>query len=243
MKKIFKNYKSLALFLISSIFILLSPIQKEYLKLIFVLILHELGHIFFLSLFNVKINNFKISIFGGFIDSKIDLSLYQELLIYSGGIIFNIIILLIPKLYNYSLLLIIFNILPIYPLDGYNIFKSIISDFLDYHKTLYLSYIISIITSLILILLSIIYLNALILINLIYCLIFSIINYKAISFEYNKFLFNKYKYYKKRKYKYLYKLKKYPFFKYHNTIIWNNDIIITDYDLLKKRFNSSGGLN
>lgn len=242
MKKILKNYKSIFLFLISSLFILLSPLQKEYLKLIFVLLFHEMGHIFFLSLYNVKIDSFNISILGGFIDSKIDLSIYKELLIYSGGIIFNVILLMFPLLYRYSLFIIIFNLLPIYPLDGYNIFKRVLAYFINYHKAIYISYIISIVLGVIMIILSIIYLNALILFNLIYCLILSIIGYKNINIEYNRFLFDKFRNYKKKRIKYLYKLKRYPFFKYHNTIIWNNGIIICDKDLLDNKYTGSGGV-
>ncbi len=236
MKKIFKSYSQLSLFLISSIFILFSPLQKDYLKLIFVLFFHELGHIFFLSLYKIKIDSFKISILGGFIETKIDLKLYQELLIYSGGIIFNIILLAFPLLSKYSLFIIIFNILPIYPLDGYNILKSILAYFISYNKAIYISYLLSIFIVIILIILSIIYLNAFLLINLIYCLILTIINYNNRTIEYNRFLLNKYRNYKKRKYIYLYKMNKYPFYKYHNTIIWNNGIIVTDKDLLEKKF-------
>lgn len=95
------------------------------------IILHELGHLFFVLIFNQKPNYLSINIFGGELNCNLKgLSSLQMLVINIGGIIVNIIILFFSGffppyyknlIYNYNLLLILFNILPIYPLDGYRI--------------------------------------------------------------------------------------------------------------------------
>jgi len=98
------------------------------------IILHELGHLFFIVLFKQKVDKINLTIFGGQIDCYIgNISFIRSILINSGGIIVNIIILNFSNsiegyyrnvIYNYNFLLIIFNLLPIYPLDGYRIIES-----------------------------------------------------------------------------------------------------------------------
>lgn len=236
MKNHHKYFKSISIFLLSSLFIIFSPKQTIFLFMLIVLIFHELGHLFFMSLFNVKITSFSFSIIGGLIDVKMNLDIKYELIIYLGGIIFNLFTLLFPHLYFYSLIIIIFNLLPIYPLDGFNIYKRIISYFINYHKTLYVCYLSSIIINIILIIFSIIYLNAILIINLLYTLVLTIIRFKEIHNEFYSFLLDKYLNKDKNKIKYLYQYIKYPYYKYHSAIIYDNGRIITDRNLLDNRF-------
>lgn len=236
MKNLKKYFKALPLFLLSSLFIIFSPKQDIYIKLIITLIFHEMGHLFFMSLFNIKINYFRLSILGGTIDTKMNLAIIPEIIIYLGGIIFNIITLLFPHLYYYSLILIIFNLLPIYPLDGFNIYKRVLAYFINYHMVLYISYIFSIIICIILIIISIIYFNALIIINILYSLILSINGLKNINQEYYSFIIDKYLTNDNKRIKFLYRYIKYPFYKYHRSIIYDNSRIITDREILDYRF-------
>lgn len=100
------------------------------------IILHELGHIFFIVLFKQKIKSLNIHILGGQVDCEIrNLSMIGNIIINLGGIIVNFLIIkfsfLIPiyqnLLINYNYLLIIINIIPIYPLDGYRIGECILN--------------------------------------------------------------------------------------------------------------------
>jgi len=101
------------------------------------IILHELGHLFFVLIFKQKINHLSINIFGGELNCNLKgLSALQMFLINIGGIIVNIIILFFSKfftpyykniIYYYNLLLIIFNALPIFPLDGYRLLEHFLN--------------------------------------------------------------------------------------------------------------------
>lgn len=96
--------------------------------LILALLIHEIGHIIFIKIYKIKILNFSLSLYGGILkldDNSYDLlKKYQKVLIYLGGILFNLIFYLLFKntvFGKYNLLLMIFNLLFIYPLDGYHI--------------------------------------------------------------------------------------------------------------------------
>lgn len=99
------------------------------------IILHEAGHIFFILLFKQKIKQVNINIFGGQVDCEIkNLSIVKNIIINLGGILMNLLIIkcsnFIPKyeefLINYNYLLIVINLIPVYPLDGYRISESVI---------------------------------------------------------------------------------------------------------------------
>lgn len=121
----------------SFIFLLIFSLYTGYFKqlslFVLCLLIHELGHILFIILFNVKIKKFNLSFYGGILEldnnQYNNLEKYKKVLIYLGGILFNFIFYLIFKKYsfsNYHLILLIFNLLPIYPLDGYNILRILI---------------------------------------------------------------------------------------------------------------------
>lgn len=106
------------------------------------LLIHEIGHLLFIKIFDVNILGFNLTIYG--CNLKLDQKKYNSLkkiykfLIYFGGILFNLITILVLKniidftnknlLINMNMLLLIFNLLPVYPLDGYNILFLIINN-------------------------------------------------------------------------------------------------------------------
>ena len=119
---------------------------KEFSMVFLIIIVHELGHLFTAFYFKWSFDKIVIYPFGGTLkfDEKINRSLKEELFILLNGpiaqIVFYFIICYIPittyrnlllfKSYHYSLLL--FNLLPIYPLDGgrlLNIFMNYIFPF------------------------------------------------------------------------------------------------------------------
>jgi len=124
----FKINYSLFIFLILMLY--LSKYQ-EIIVIISSIIMHELAHVFVAYLFGYKNFRIELSMFGGMcylnINNKKKLS---ALIIYSAGIIMNLCIILISMLYDnelskvymhYNLIMLIFSVLPIYPLDGYRI--------------------------------------------------------------------------------------------------------------------------
>ena len=87
-------------------------------------LIHELGHVYFIKLFKYKIVSIELLPFGGFttIDKKINTSINKDIIIACGGIIFQLILLLIIYLFkryfniitynlilDYSMILIVFN--------------------------------------------------------------------------------------------------------------------------------------
>ncbi|MDE7384920.1 MAG: hypothetical protein K2M84_04080, partial [Anaeroplasmataceae bacterium] len=59
-------------------------------KLFLCLFIHELGHLFFITLFRYKIEKLKLSIFGFFLKlENTKEEFYKDFIIYFGGIFFN----------------------------------------------------------------------------------------------------------------------------------------------------------
>ncbi len=180
---------------------------KNALIILIIVIIHELGHVFFIKKYHEKIINITLYPFGGITKVNKDLNtpIKEELVIASGGVLFQIIIyfitVIIPftmhtkeLIINYNNIIILFNLLPIIPLDGSIIINSILNRFLAYTK----SYIINNIISVVSIILFVIYNynyslnNYLIICFLIYKTYESINNYKYIKqrFFLERYLYN-----------------------------------------------------
>ncbi len=101
------------------------------------IVVHELSHYFIMRKYNVKIKRLELSIIGGILEyEEINLKFKEVILIDIAGIIGNLLIILLIKLLNieslqylitYNIILIIFNLLPIIPLDGFRILKDSLS--------------------------------------------------------------------------------------------------------------------
>ena len=158
-----------------------------------IIIVHELGHIIGALIFKWKIDKIILLPFGGITIFKenIDKSLKEEFIIAILGPLFQIIFYLLYKdnlVFNYyNIAILLFNLLPIYPLDGSKIFNVLFNIFFSYK----LSHILSIILSFIFIILIILYKIdlSLILIFIIVELFKEIIKHK---YYFNKFLLERY---------------------------------------------------
>lgn len=125
--------------------------------------LHELGHIITLLLFKGQVNRLTLTIVGGIVDINDEyLSSWQRLIVYLSGITMNgLMIFLITKInvqnelknimIAYNKLMITFNLLPIYPLDGFQIIEVFLNCFFDYE---YASEVSGLISAIFLVLLS-----------------------------------------------------------------------------------------
>ena len=203
-----------------------------------IIIIHELGHIFFIKLFKFKIISITFYPFGGLIKTNKDINtkVNIELLISIGGILFQIILFLVIFLiplsinsklifYKYNKSIIFFNILPIIPLDGSIILLCLLNKILPYKKSYYIYLIISIISTILYIIINYYYsLNNYLIITLfIYKTYYY---YKNFKYTYNRFLLerylNNYKYNKistKKGNINILMLDTYQFFKENNNII------------------------
>lgn len=128
---------------------LLSGYIKNIMIILGIVLVHELGHVFFFSLFKMDIESIVIYPFGGVskVNKKIHERIYKDILISLGGIIFQgLLIIVIYLLYKYSIIvdstynmyisynksIILFNLIPIIPLDGSKLLLSICSKYMSY---------------------------------------------------------------------------------------------------------------
>jgi stage IV sporulation protein FB len=173
------------------------------------IIIHEMGHIIISKILSYKIDKVIIYPYGGFVklNTKINTKIENDLLVAISGIImqsiyFGIIFFLyrngIVREYIYSLFLLyhksmlIFNLLPIYPLDGAKIVNLILSKYFSFNIANYISIVISLIT-VVFFLYSDIYENNYSIILVIGVLMQNIYKfYKDISYIYNRFILERY---------------------------------------------------
>ena len=146
MRTLFKiNIFTYLLFLLS----LFAGYYKEILVVYFILFFHELGHLLIMRIYNIKVNNIVFYPYGGIINSEMLLNTSSRIIfmISIGGILFQLLLFVIVNIifkygllsiniYNtfkiYNIYIIIFNLLPIYPLDGFKIFSSLLELFIPY---------------------------------------------------------------------------------------------------------------
>ena len=131
------------LFVLTILVTILSSSFRNYLSSYYIcylfILFHELSHMFIAAILGKEISNLKFSLSGVNISFKEDylnknnISKLKDILIYLAGPLSNLILALIFRksemIFNINIFLAILNLLPIYPLDGYNILENIISLF------------------------------------------------------------------------------------------------------------------
>lgn len=217
-----------------------------------IIIIHELGHYLIAKLNKLEPVLITIYPFGGVtkINNLINTKTEKELMVALAGVSFQAIYYLLIivlhhnyiirdylfnafKEYHYHIL--IFNLLPIYPLDGSKIINLIMNKFIPYKLTHKITILISIITLIILIITNYYQFNYTTI------LIVSIIidnltkYYKNINYLFNKFLLERYLYkFNLHKPKTITKITDMYKEKYH--IIKEKNTYLTEKQLLKRRF-------
>lgn len=238
-----KKFKLDFTFILILILVILSPKQAILIKLIITLIVHEIGHLIICYIFNINVNKITLYASGFIMDiNNDDLLFIQSLLLYSNGVIFNILLFLTNidfELCHISLFLAIINLLPIYPLDGHQILKSV----LEYYIPVYQVYIISTILSFTLLCIflvtGILYkIDMYLLINFIYLGSMTYNLYKNRILYYHSFLLHRYLCPKLRKNKIKNVEKNHinHLFRYHNLIFISKNKIFSEKDVLKHYF-------
>ena len=217
-----------------------------------IIIIHELGH-YTIAKIN-KLNVVKITIYpyGGLVkmNNPINTSIKKEFSVSISGILFQLIYYLIIiilhnkfiirdyifnlfTMYNTSIL--IFNLLPIHPLDGSKILNLLLSTILPFNLSNKLNIIISVITLILLIIINYYKFNytTILIIGII---IDNLIKYhKQLKYIFNKFLLERYIYkitYNKTKK--ISKINQMYKEKYH--ILKENNTYITEKQALSKKF-------
>ncbi len=235
---------------------IITGLFKDFIILFTIIIFHELGHLIAAFHYKFNINKIHLYPFGGYIEfnDKINKSLFEEFIVLISGPLTQMFFFLIVTMcyhlsifntytynlfinYHYSLL--IFNLLPIFPLDGsklVNIFLCKIISFKRAHLIMLgISYF-SIICTLLLSKYVTLNVNIYLLLALILSKL--IIENKNHSNIFNKFLLERYLYnfsFKKIKILINKKLSSMMRDKKHLFII--DDVEITEKEMLRKRYN------
>ena len=188
------------------IFILLSIFTASFrilFYMFFLIIIHELGHFITAKIFGIELDKIYIYPLGGVAKFYMpyNFSAVKELIILINGPLFQeiakiILIYLFPQhtnlitTYHYSILL--FNLLPIYPLDGGRIVNIIFSSFKPFKKSLKITISISYIIIFILFLINInnIKINILVLVSFLVYKVYK--EDKSINLKYENFLLERY---------------------------------------------------
>ncbi len=167
-----------------------------------IIILHEIGHIVAMKLYKYEIYKITFFPFGAIIECDVNKNrdIKSEIVIYLAGIIVNIALFFIswifglPKIImQLNMVVLLFNLIPVLPLDGGRIFLGIISSFVRFKRALKISYISSILISIALLIISFICFRSLNIMFVIgYFLISNIILYFTINRQYEGFLLGKY---------------------------------------------------
>ena len=165
------------------------------------LIIHEFGHAITGIILGYKLIKIDFYPLGGvtILDLPINISLNKEILILIMGPILQIIGYLLLKntfpyirLYHYTLL--IFNLLPLYPLDGGKIINILFNYKFNYLNSFKITYYISIVTIIILFIYNIFFFNLNLLLMIILLLSKLIRIYKNKYYYYHRLLLERYLY-------------------------------------------------
>jgi len=194
--KIISKIKIHIFFYLVALITVLTGLFKEFLILSSIIIVHEVGHITASLYFKWKIEKIIILPFGGLtvFNEKINRPINEELIILLLGPIFQIIYASIfnnPLLLKYHYALLLFNFLPIHPLDGSKLVNILLNKIFPFK----LSHILTIYFSFLLVIICLSFkfdlLFLLILILLIVDVIKELMNHKYL---FNKFLLERYFY-------------------------------------------------
>lgn len=175
------------------------------------ILIHELGHVITSIIFNYKVDKIIIYPYGGLtkINTLVNTSIKKDLAVALSGILMQSIYFLIIyilyrnniiRAYIYQLLflyhksMLVFNLLPIIPLDGFKILNLILSKFFNFNFSNNVSVFISLIT-IVLFLFSNLYEKNYSMVLVIGLLMKNIyVFYNSINYIYNRFLLERYLY-------------------------------------------------
>ncbi len=219
---------------------------KDFIFISIIILIHEIGHSIMGLYYKWRIDKIKLFPAGGITIFKVDINkpLIEEFLILIAGPIFQLVIIYILNLFIkdsslllYSNTLVLFNLLPVIPLDGSKLLNIILNYNTSFSYSYKLTSIISLI-SLIIMFLIIAYINNLILLTLIIFLIIENIKFiKNKKLVFNKFILerlnNEYNF-KKRKLIYSDNLNKMMRDKKHNFYLENS--WKTEREIIRKKF-------
>ena len=225
---------------------ILTASYKYFIIISSLIVIHELGHFLTAKVLNLEIDKIYIYPLGGIsrINMPLNISIYKELLVLIMGPLFQFlsyyILLFIFDDYElitrYHLGILLFNMLPIYSLDGGKLLNIILTCFLkykvSYNLIIYISYSVNI---------MLLFFNNKISINmiLIYILLIIIIRKEQLKEKtiYNKFLLERYlNEYKYKKNKIVKNVN--SFYRTKNNIVYDGKHYYDEKEILRKKYHN-----
>lgn len=249
MKSILNKIYFHPIFLITLLIFILIGRFRFIIYFMLLIIVHEIGHILMSLLFKWKIYKIIILPFGGLTkyNEIINRPLIEEFLVSISGVLLQIIFYKFAHDYisykyfsviNYFI--VIFNLLPIYPLDGSKILNVIFNKITSFKNSMLLTVIVSYIF---IIILSLLLFNTNKLLFMIFIFLFIEVNeyYKEKDLIFNKFLLerylNKLSFKKEKKIENIDKMKK-----DYRHLFYIDNKYMTESTFLKKMFDINGNL-
>ena len=211
------------------------------------IIIHELGHIITGIYFKWRINKIIILPFGMLTKFDIDINtkLIEEFIVSVSGVfiqyIFDLVVRNYISYYYFSYInyfLIVFNLIPVIPLDGSKILNILLNKITSFYNSLYISCYISFI---LIILMNILLfnINKLVIFISIFLFIETLKNYININNIFNKFLLERhlkiYRFKHSKSIKNIYRMKK-----DYKHLFYIDNKCITEYTFLLKMFDIKG---
>src|SRR5690625_1037466 len=175
MSMIFRKYfPTIQFHPILLIFMVISFLTGTFMELsiiLMIVVIHELGHYFMSVFFKWRVDSIVLCVFGGVMKTEEhgNNSLWEEALIIIAGPLQNIMIYIglyflstydifpttvLELILYYNTAILLFNLLPIWPLDGGKLFFVMLSSFLPYRKAYHFIIIFSMMFSLVFLLLQ-----------------------------------------------------------------------------------------
>lgn len=228
----------------------LTGLYREFLIIFSLVLIHETGHILVAYLFKFNIEKIIVNPYGAtsIINHNINIEIYKEVLLITSGLIMQCIYFILVttlykhnlmtvstyklfKLYHYNILL--FNIVPILPLDGGKLTNLIFSLFLPFKKAHLFTILFSILVLPLIFLTSLSLSNKIIIVIILLIKIYS--EFNKHSYIFNKFLLERYiNNYKFKETKII--TSKNDMMRDKNHIIINDNDILSEESMLITRF-------
>lgn len=162
-----------------------------FIKFMMIIFVHELGHIFASIILKWKIDKIEVYPFGCItrFNESLNSSMIEEFLILLYGPLFQIIFNMLYPL-SISKYILLFNLLPIYPLDGSKFIFLLLNNIVSYYNSYLIILVISFFTIILYLRTNISLLNIILAIYLIYDLIRNVYNFSNIML---RFYYDRYK--------------------------------------------------
>ena len=241
MKKIFKIH---ILTYVLALLAVLTAHFRLYLSFMLLIVIHEFGHILVSLIFKWRLKEITVLPLGMIskYNNYLNTPLKEEIVVASMGVIFQLVFyclfLRVNDMYEMcNRVIIIFNLLPIYPFDGSKILNVILNKFLSFKTSYLIGLYLSLIICNICLLIGIIYRDLIMIIVFIPLLIGLMKEYSNIPIVINKFYLERYLYhFEFPKMKYIKGIKIGKMKKDYYHYFKDNNEVYNEEQILKKTF-------